>query len=344
MPWLTCTTGSPTLSSDRSLISALTSLTGSCLRRRAPRRGANSSVSVTNSMRRVVFARQTKPCGQRRRRRSRSFSSPDSNSASERHAGRLDAGCRAAARAGSRAGPRSRRPSARGAACRDVVAAAGARVRCAPRSTLRSGSGRAQCIGVRVARRAAPSSRMARAAAKKLLGLEEQQLRRQQRPLRVVLQEAVAFAGVGPEALQRGVDLAVQRPASPPRRGSRRRSRSRRRTAAGSTRCRRWRCRRRCPCRCARLGRVALDALAPARAEARRAPPRPSGTRGRAAGALRAPGTGCAGCRDRRCGSNRSRRRTGRRGRAPREPIGNRSIRPPRTAYSPGDTTWLTWL
>ncbi len=26
------------------------------------------------------------------------------------------------------------------------------------------------------------------------------------------------------------------------------------------------------------------------------------------------------------------------------EPIGNRSISPPRTAYSPGDTTWLTWL
>ncbi len=49
MPWLTCTTGSPTFSSDRSLISALTSLTCSCLRRRrAVGEVANSSVSVTN--------------------------------------------------------------------------------------------------------------------------------------------------------------------------------------------------------------------------------------------------------------------------------------------------------
>ncbi len=51
MPWLTWTTGSPTLSSERSLISALTSLVCSWRRRRrAPGAIANSSVSVTNSI------------------------------------------------------------------------------------------------------------------------------------------------------------------------------------------------------------------------------------------------------------------------------------------------------
>ena len=49
MPWLTCTTGSPTFSSDRSLISASTLLVCSCLRlRRACGVVANSSVSVMN--------------------------------------------------------------------------------------------------------------------------------------------------------------------------------------------------------------------------------------------------------------------------------------------------------
>jgi hypothetical protein len=43
-----------------------------------------------------------------------------------------------------------------------------------------------------------------------LLGRQEHLLRRQDRPLGVVLQEAVALARVGPEALQRLVDLAVQ--------------------------------------------------------------------------------------------------------------------------------------
>jgi hypothetical protein len=51
MPCALCTTGSPTLSSLRSLISASTSLTCSCfLRRRVVGPAANSSVSVTKSM------------------------------------------------------------------------------------------------------------------------------------------------------------------------------------------------------------------------------------------------------------------------------------------------------
>ena len=51
MPWALCTTGSPTLSSDKSLISASTSLTCSCfLRLRVVTPAANNSVSVTKSM------------------------------------------------------------------------------------------------------------------------------------------------------------------------------------------------------------------------------------------------------------------------------------------------------
>ena len=51
MPCALCTTGSPTFSSDKSLISASTSLTCSCfLRLRAVGLVANNSVSVTKSM------------------------------------------------------------------------------------------------------------------------------------------------------------------------------------------------------------------------------------------------------------------------------------------------------
>ena len=51
MPWLLCTTGSPTCNSDKSLMSDSTSLTASCLRRRRTLGlAANSSVSVTKSM------------------------------------------------------------------------------------------------------------------------------------------------------------------------------------------------------------------------------------------------------------------------------------------------------
>ncbi len=48
------------------------------------------------------------------------------------------------------------------------------------------------------------------ATGEEFLGLQEDRLGRQDRPLPVVLQEAVALARVGPEALQRRVDLAVQ--------------------------------------------------------------------------------------------------------------------------------------
>ena len=129
MPWLTCTTGSPTFSSDRSLISASTSLTCSCLR--APARGRRGGEELglgdelDRACRRPARARRSpRPAA---RRRSRTVSSPASNSASDRDARRLDAGGRAAARAGSRAGLRSRRRSARGAAsCRRASAAAAA--------------------------------------------------------------------------------------------------------------------------------------------------------------------------------------------------------------------------
>ena len=153
----------------------------------------------------------------------------------------------------------SRRPSlsatssTRCGVARDVVAAARASGSGAPRSTLRSGSGAGPGIGASSRCRAAPACACALRQREELLGSQEQLLGRQERPLGVVLQEAVALARVGPEALQRRVDLAVQHQRRRRRRGSRRSSRSRRRTAAGSTRCRRWRCRRRCPCRCATL-------------------------------------------------------------------------------------------
>ena len=140
-------------------------------------------------------------------------------------------------------------------------------------------------------------------------------------PLAVVLQEAVALAGVGPEALQRRVDLAVQHQRPSRARGSRRPSRWRRRTAAGSTRCRRWRCRCRCPCRCAPCsGR--LPALAPAGAErvARRFVHRELAAGQQAHFGHRVQAA--LACRGRRCGSNRSRRRTGRPGRARPSPSG----------------------
>ena len=58
MPWALCTTGSPTCSSDKSLISDSTSLTASCLRLRlALGLAAKSSVSVTKSMASSVQAK-----------------------------------------------------------------------------------------------------------------------------------------------------------------------------------------------------------------------------------------------------------------------------------------------
>ncbi len=218
MPWLTWTTGSPTLSSDRSLISALTSLVCSWRRRRrAPGAIANSSVSVTNSI--VRASSSPAPSDARRsparaaRRRSRSARRrPRTRPAWRRSADRC--GCRAAARAGSRAGLRSRRRSGRGAASPRRGSAGACSGSGAPRSTLRSG--RARRPRPRLLALAAQRQQRVRAAGgEELLGLQEQRLGRQDRPLAVVLEEAMALARVGPEALQRLVDLAVQRRASP---------------------------------------------------------------------------------------------------------------------------------
>jgi hypothetical protein len=79
----------------------------------------------------------------------------------------------------------------------------------APRSTPSSGRRLAQR---RRLRRAAAQAqlRVPAAGGEELLRAQEQRLGRQDRPLAVVLEEAVALAGVGPEALQRLVDLAVQ--------------------------------------------------------------------------------------------------------------------------------------
>ncbi len=272
MPWLACTTGSPTLSSDRSLISASTSLACSWLApparagRRREQLGLGDELERRASRSRALpgeAARPAAPTAIAKR------SSPASKSASEATAGgsmpavaqQLEQALAPALALGDDQHAVRRR-------C-DVVLQRGAAARRAPRSTLRSGSGRAQA-SARVVAAAQRQLRMRVAAREELLGLEEQRLGRQERPLGVVLQEAVALARVGPEALaarRRGRRAA---PASPPRRGSRRRSRSRRRTAAGSTRCRRWRCRCRCPCRCrAWSGRP--RALAPAARNAARA-------------------------------------------------------------------------
>ena len=218
----TWTTGSPILSSDRSLMSALTSLACSCLRRRrvagavakssgfgdeldrdtarlrrprlgGPRRGASAVARTRRSPRRAAPRRSRSA---RRRPRTRR--------ATPRSAARC--GCRAAARAGSRAGLRSRRRRARGAASCRRAAAGGA--------AARARRDRRQVGRARPGRLAASAHNELRGLAgprEELLRTQEQFLGRQDRPLAVVLQEAVAFAGVGPEALQRGVDLAVQR-------------------------------------------------------------------------------------------------------------------------------------
>jgi hypothetical protein len=74
-------------------------------------------------------------------------------------------------------------------------------------------------VGAQVRQRAGPVDRPLAAhrelrvhvaQREEVLGLQEQVFRRQDGALRVVLQEAVALARVGPEALERFVDLAVQ--------------------------------------------------------------------------------------------------------------------------------------
>ena len=104
MPWFRCTTGSPTFSSDRSLISASTLLTCSCLRRRrACGVVAKSSVSVMNCTemphpagragrppRRRVRLSQWKPSASGAAAMA-TFSSPARNSAKRVDAGHVDA-------------------------------------------------------------------------------------------------------------------------------------------------------------------------------------------------------------------------------------------------------------
>ena len=120
----------------------------------------------------------------------------------------------------------------------DASARGAASLRCGPAARV-SGSGGAAVdadVGQRrapsrarvvAAARAAPSVRMPAAArAKNSSARRNSASGRQDRPLRVVLQEAVALARVGPEALQRRVELAVQHQRRLRRRGSRRSSRS----------------------------------------------------------------------------------------------------------------------
>ena len=324
MPWLTCTTGSPIFSSRQVLdqrvdVADLLLLAAPA---RAPGAVANSSVSVTNWIVDAVVGlapdEALRPAARPRSRSARRR--PRTRPASRRSAAR--SGCRAAARAGSRAGLRSRRRSARGAASprRGPAGAAAARARRGRRSGRagRLGPGR----GAVVARRAARSCACSPQRGEELLGLQEQRFGRQDRPLAVALQEAVALARVGPEALQRLVDLAVQHQRRVARRGSRRPSRSRRRTAAGSTRCRRWRCRCRCPCRARTLvGSPSQRSRQRARKRARASlVHRELAARQQAHLGHRVEAA--LACRGRRCGSSRSRRRTGRRGRAPASPSG----------------------
>ena len=146
MPWLMCTTGSPTFSSDRSLISALTSLTCSCLRRRrAVGEVANSSVSVTNWMATPLSgSNQKKPCASGATAIAK-CSSPAMNSASEPTVG---GSMRLSRSSSSRL---SRRPSLSATIstrCGVVPTCSCSRCSgsCAPRSALRSGSGRAQGV------------------------------------------------------------------------------------------------------------------------------------------------------------------------------------------------------
>ena len=214
MPWLTWTTGSPTLSSERSLISALTSLVCSWRRRRrAPGAIANSSVSVTNSIVRASSMpapsrRAAKPCASGATAIAKR-SSPDFELGQRRDARRVDAAVAqqleqalapAFALGDDEDAMRCRR---------DVVLQALQRLGCAA-VDAEVGQGGRPGLGV-VALAAQREQRVRAAGGEELLGLEEQRFGRQDRPLAVVLEEAMALARVGPEALQRLVDLAVQR-------------------------------------------------------------------------------------------------------------------------------------
>src|SRR5450755_4252402 len=184
MPWLTCTTGSPTFSSERSLMSALTSLVCSWRRRRrALGAVAKSSVSVTNS---IVVAAAASPA------------TPDGAGAV---AQQLEQALAAALAFGDD---------------EDAVRGRGhVRLQSAQRLWRAA-------VDTQIGQRRRPASdrivaaaneqlRLLAATAEKFFRLQEQCFRRQDRPLAVVLKKAMALARVGPETLQRGIDLAVQR-------------------------------------------------------------------------------------------------------------------------------------
>jgi hypothetical protein len=232
-------------------------------------------------------------------------------------------------RAGSRAGRRFRPAAAPGAGWRRGAVPAGQRV-----------GGAAVHADSRAAAAPSPSSPLPRStsvawalARAKNSSAQEQLLGRQQRALRVVLQKAVALARVGPEALQRLVQLAVQHQrgilAQVVEDGGRLFEEQRQVVLdaggghAGAH------------VLVDAAGRVAFDLLAPARAEGARAASSIGNSR---PGSSRTSGTGY---RLRWLSGSKVRMRidlvaeqvhpVGH-----QEPIGNRSIRPPRTAYSPG--------
>ena len=101
--------------------------------------------------------------------------------------------------------------------------------------------------------RGASSARWCAAGGEELLRPQEQRLRRQDRPLAVVAGGSDGARACRPRSAAAPRRSRRAARASRRRRGSRTGSRSRRRTAAGRTRCPRWRCRCRCPCRYATL-------------------------------------------------------------------------------------------
>ena len=233
MPWLTWTTGSPTLSSERSLISALTSLV--CSWRRAPpragRRREQLGLGDELDRPRVVARRRVraaKPCGERRdgdrealvaglelgqRRDARrvdpavaqqleqalapAFALGDDEDAVRR---RRDVVLQALQRLG-----------------RAAVDAAGRAAAASPTARVR-----ARCGSVVAAQRRA--ARASPQRGEELLGLQEQRFGRQERPLRG------RAGGSGAARACRSRSAAAPRrprraaPASRRRRGSRRRS------------------------------------------------------------------------------------------------------------------------
>ena len=328
-------------SSDRSLMSALTSLVCSWPRRlRVPGVVAKSSVSVTNS---IVAASlplpssvcQAKPCASGATAMAKR-SSADMNSASDETIG----GSMRLSRSNS--SRLSRRPSLSATiSTRCAVPATCDCRRCngsgAPRSTLRSGSDRAQPSCAASPRTTSCACRLQ--AAKNSSGFRNSASGGRIGRSRSCCRKRWRSRVSGPEALQRVVDVAVQG-----QRGvcaqvieDRRRALEEERqvvldAGAGDA------------------GadvlvephprRVAFDALAPARAKGIA---RGFVHRELAAGQqahFRHRVKGCAACPDRRCGSSRSRRRTGRRDTALPSPsgTGRSGRRAPRTrrARRPG--------